>query len=138
MKMKRLVQWAIAVVLLGSITVEGNPFKVWNWTEPTTYENLVPIDAADNLTYILYCNDTPGQSGPPYDVAIALDDPGAPPSTEDMDPVVRGRAGTYFCVATTSSSLHGTESVYSNESNFIVTAGQLGFVPGPPTNLTLQ
>ena len=129
---------SIALLLLAALTVEGNPFKVWNWTEPTTYENAVPIDSADNLTYTLFCNDTPNVSGPPYDIAIALDDPGAPPSTEDMDPVVRGRAGTYYCVATASSSLHGTESVYSNESNFIVTSASLGLVPNPPTNLTLQ
>ena len=129
---------SIALILLGSITVEGNPFKVWDWTEPTTYENLIPIDVADNLTYTLYCNTTPNLSGPPYSIAIALDDPGAPPSTEDMDPLVQGRAGTYYCVATASSSLHGTESVYSNEANFIVTAAQLGNVPNPPTNLVLQ
>ena len=137
MNTKRLTQWAVAIILLGSLTVEGNPFKVFDWTPPTTYENSQPIPSSDNLTYTLYCNDTPGQSGPPYDVAIALDDPGAPPSTEDMDPVVQGRAGTYYCVATTTSSAYGTESVYSNESNFIVTAASLGNVPNPPTNLTL-
>ena len=133
-----LVKVAVASFLLGSLTVQGNPFKIWNWTVPATYENLQPIPVGDTLTYTLYCNDSPGESGPPYEVAIALDDPGAPPSTEDMDPIVQSRAGTYYCVSTARSSIHGTESVYSNEANFTVTPGSLGLVPNPPTNLTLQ
>ena len=138
MKMKRIVQWAVTFVLLGSITIEADPFQSWTWTEPTTYTNLAVIPSTDNLSYTLYCNDTPGETGEPYEVAIALDDPGAPPSIEDMAPVVNGQPGTYHCVATTFSSAFGTESVYSNEENFTVTASDLGFVPNPPTNLTLQ
>lgn len=134
----RRIRIVTALLLLASITIQANPFKLWDWTPPTTYENLETIPVTDNLSYTLHCNDTPGEQGPPYEVEVALDDPGAPPSNEDMAPVVQNRAGTYYCAATASSSLHGTTSGFSNEANFIVTAASLGYVPKPPTNLTLQ
>ena len=136
--MKRIIQIIVWAVLLGSLTIQADPFKIWDWTEPTLYENGNLIPASDTLTYTLYCNDTSGEQGPPYEIAIALDDPGAPPSQEDMAPVVRGRAGTYYCVATAASTAFGSESGYSNETNFTVTAASLGFVPRPPTNLSFQ
>lgn len=127
---------AIAVaLLLASLTIQADPYVVWNWVVPTQYENNNPIPSTDALTYTLYCNDQPEQAGPPYEVAIALDDPGAPPSVEDMAPVANGRVGTYHCAATARSTAYGTESVYSNEVNFTVTPDQLGFVPKAPTAL---
>jgi len=128
----------VALVLLASLTVSADPWKMWNWTEPSAYTNGNPIPGSDTLTYTLYCNDMPGEQGAPYEVLILLDDAGAPPSNEDMDIVVQGRPGTYYCAATARSSAFSTESEYSNESFFTVTAETLGFVPNPPLNLTLQ
>ncbi len=136
--MKRLWQIIVAALLLGSLTIHADPWKMWDWDEPTTYTNANPIPASDTLSYELLCNDIPGEQGPPYEVLIQLDDPGAPPSNEDMDIIVQGRPGTYYCVATATSSAFGTTSEYSTEANFIVTADSLGFVPNPPLNLTLQ
>ena len=135
--MNRLVKIS-ALLLLASITVQADPFKLWNWTPPALYENGNPIPVTDTLTYTLHCNDVPMQQGPPYEVQIALDGPGAPPSQEDMAPVVQGRAGTYYCVATSRSSSHGTESEFSNEANFTVTAASLGYVPQAIQDLSLQ
>lgn len=131
----RRIRIVTALLLLASITIQADPFKSWDWLPPTTYENGNPIPSTDVLAYTLHCNDTPMEQGPPYEVEIALDDPGAPPSVEDMAPVVQGRAGTYYCAATASSAAYGTTSGFSNEVNFIVTAGSLGYVPKPPTNL---
>ena len=136
--MKRTIKILVWAILLGSLTIQADPFKIWDWDEPTTYENGNLIPASDTLTYTLYCNDTSGEQGEPYEIAIALDDPGAPPSQEDMAPVVRGRAGTYYCVATAASSAFNTESAFSSEANFTVTAQSIGNVPRPPTNLTFQ
>jgi len=135
---KRFGQAVIALILLGSLTIQADPFKVWNWDEPTQYENNNPIPVSDTLVYELHCNNTPGEAGPPYDVIIALDDPGAPPSTEDMAAVVNGTPGTYYCAATATSTAINTTSGFSNEANFTVTPGDLGAVPKPPTNLILQ
>jgi len=126
------------ILLLASLTIQADPFHEWNWTNATNYENGQIIGADDTLTTTLYCDDTPNASGGPYNIAIALDDPGAPPSIEDMGPVVQGRPGTYECIARHTSSMYGTESGDSNPANFTVTVGDLGFVPRPPTNLTIQ
>ena len=137
--MKKLtVQLTVTAILLGSVTLHADPWKSWDWQEPVSYTNGNPIPSSDVLTYSLLCNDMPGEQGEPYEVLIALDDPGAPPSNEDMDIVVQSRPGTYYCVATTHSTAFGTTSEYSNESFFTVTADSLGFVPLPPLNLTLQ
>lgn len=136
--MKKFAKLLIAVILLGSLTIQADPFLTWDWDVPTNYANGSPIPASDILMYTLHCNETPGEQGAPYEIQIALDDPGAPPSIEDLAPVVQGRAGTYYCVSTALSSVHSTESGFSNEANFTVTSGDLGFVPTPPGNLRLQ
>ena len=136
--MRRTSKVVILIALLASITIQADPIIQWGWDNATNYENGQIIGVTEILTTTLYCSDTPGNSGGPYNIAVALDDPGAPPSIEDMAPVVQGQAGTYACVATHTSSLYGEESGYSNEANFTVTAGDLGFVPRPPQNLTLQ
>ena len=134
----KIIRWLTVTVLLGSLTIQAAPIITVNWDEPTTYLNGQPIDPADIVTYTLFCNDTSGEQGPPYEVAIALDDPGAPPSVEDLVGVVNGQAGTYWCAARASSSLYPDDSGFSVEANFTVTSGDLGFVLSPPTNLTLQ
>lgn len=136
--MKNFVRAIVTLLLLGSLTLYADPWKTWNWNNPTSYTNGNPIPGSDVLLTFLYCNDMPGEAGAPYEVMIQLDDPGAPPSNEDMDIVVQGRPGTYYCAATSYSPAFSTESEYSNEASFTVTADSLGFVPLPPMNLTLQ
>ena len=132
--MKRHLRIVVVLILLGSLTIQADPFKEWNWAEPTEYENNVPIPSGDDLTYTLYCGTT---EGGPYDAfSTNMDKP--PPQNIDMAPLVGNNPGTYYCVATARSSIYGTESGFSNEANFTVTSGDLGYVPRPPDNLTLQ
>ena len=132
--MKRTFQLLVAVLLLGSLTIQADPIKEWNWSAPTEYENNTAITSADILTYTLYCGTV---SGGPYDVFITnMDTP--PPQDIDMAPLVGNVPGTYYCVATARSTLYASESGYSNEANFTVTSGDLGYVPKPPDGLILQ
>ena len=133
MKMKRIVQWAVAIVMLGSITIEADPFKTWTWTDPTTFENGQPIPAGDLITRTLKCGTTVG--GPYPDETIFQSQ--TPPSVEDMAFVVGGIPGNYYCLSTVWSLLYMSESGPSNEVNFTVLPGALGFVPNPPV-LSLQ
>lgn len=131
--MKRGLQFLIAAILLGSLTIQADPFKSWNWTAPTQYENDIPIPADDDLSYTLKCGVS---AGGPYDRFEAmLKEP--PPDLQDMGLLVQNTPGTYYCVATARSSLHGTESANSNEVNFTVLPTDLGLTPKPPV-LSLQ
>ena len=126
--MKRKLQWTVAIILLGSLTLQADPFKTWNWTGPTEYENNLPIPAADILSYNLFCSRT---AGGPYDLYTTLLD-SSPPSVQDMGPLVANTPGDYYCVATATSLLHGLESEASNEVNFTVLPSDLGLRPKPP------
>lgn len=126
--MKRTLQWIVAIVLLGSLTIQADPIKTWNWTGPTQYENNTPIPAADALSFRLKCGSI---EGGPYDQYETLLD-ATPPSIQDMAPLIMNTPGTYYCVATATSSLHGLESGSSNEVNFTVLPGDLGLRPKPP------
>lgn len=126
--MKRLLQWTVALTLLGSLTIQADPFWEWAWVAPTQYENNTEIPASDALSYRLKCGVA---SGGPYDrFETALTSPS--PNTQDMGLLVQDTPGTYFCIATARSSLHGTESEPSNEVNFTVLPGDLGLKPKPP------
>lgn len=126
--MKRTLQWIAAIVLLGSLTIQADPVKTWNWTGPNEYENNMPIPAEDALSFRLKCGAT---LGGPYDqYETLLDD--SPPSIQDMGALVMNTPGTYYCVATAMSSLHGLESGPSNEVAFTVLPGDLGLRPKPP------
>lgn len=126
--MKRYIKWFVAIILLGSITIQADPFETWNWTDPTQYENNQPIPSGDIINTTLYCSNN---SGPPYE-ANQIFDMQTPPSIEDMAFIVAGVPGTYYCVATVSSLQYNTTSRFSNEKTFIVASGDLGFVPKPP------
>lgn len=130
--MKRL-RFAIVLLLLGSLTIQADPLKVWQWTAPTQYENGQNIPGGDLTNYTLHCG---MQAGGPYP-AIKTFVMQTPPSEEDMAFVVAGLPGTYYCVSTVSSVQHATTSGFSNEVNFTVAPGTLGFVPRPPI-LSLQ
>jgi hypothetical protein len=131
--MKRLLQWTAALVLLGSLTIQADPLEVWQWTAPTQYENGDIIPGGDLTNYTIHCG---MQQGGPYPATqvFAMQ---TSPSEEDMDFVVAGIPGVYYCVSTVSSINHLTTSGFSNEVNFIVLPGTLGFAPRPPI-LSLQ
>ncbi len=131
--MKRGIQIFVAFVLLGSLTIDAAPFKDWFWNDPTTYENGQQIPAGDLASRTLKCGST---LGGPYTMETLFVSQ-APPSNEDMAFVVNGIPGDYYCISTVWSLTYMAESQVSNEVNFTVAPGALGFVPNPPV-LTLQ
>lgn len=135
--MRQFTKWTIAIVLIGSLTIQADPFKTWDWDEPTEYINGEPIPITDRITYTLHCNTTPDEKGPPYDIEMSLSDSESPPSIQDMDAVVNGRIGTYYCASTATSTTFNVTSEFSNEVGFTVAALDLGFVPAPPLNLRI-
>lgn len=125
--MKRMLQWTVAIILLGSLTIQADPIKTWSWTAPTEYVNNNVIPSSDTLSYTLYCGTT---DGGPYDQFItAMNTP--PPQDMDMATLVT-QPGDYYCVLTATSSLYLEESDPSNQVNFSVLPGDLGFKPKPP------
>jgi len=130
--MKRLFQIFIASILLGSLTIQAEPFITWNWTPPTTYNNGQPIPASETLIYTLHC----GLDQQPRNIDIAITDPNAPPSNEDMVGIVQGVPGSYSCDISAFSTLQQSESTSSNVVNFTVTPTMLGLVPSAITDLT--
>ena len=129
---KRVCQAAIATLLLGSLTIQADPFRLFSWDNATTYENGQPIPIGD-LTTTAYCSAT---QGGPYDIPL-LPATDAEQMNWDLAPLVITGPGVYYCVTRHTSAQYGTESVDSNEVNFTVDAAELGFVPGPPTNFRL-
>ncbi len=126
--MKRTLQWTVAILLLGSLTISADPIKTWTWDGPTEYENNMPIPPEDVLSFNLKCGNI---QGGPYDQAEYLLD-AMPPSVQDMASLVMNTPGTYYCVATATSSLHSTESESSNEVAFTVLPSDLGLRPKAP------
>lgn len=123
----KILKLFILVLLLGSLTINAEPFKTWFWTGPDTYENGDPI-IGDPLEYKLYCGWA--KDGPyPYSAVLDIQ---APPALQDMAFAVLGMVGVFFCVETAKSSLYLTESPFSNEVSFTVTPASRGFVPLPP------
>lgn len=132
-KLMKTVRWSVALLLLGSLTIQADPFKEWNWTGPTQYENGTIIPPEENLLFTLKCGVT---AGGPYDrFETALEKP--PPHLEDMGLLVQNQPGDYYCISTARSSLWGTESDPSNEVNFTVLPSDLGLRPKPPV-LSIQ
>lgn len=129
----KAVKFLIATVLLGSLTIQADPFRSWAWTNPTQYENGANIPGGDITNVTLHCSNS---SGPPYEASQVFDMQ-VPPSLEDMVFIVAGLPGTYYCVATVASAQYSSTSGFSNEVNFTVLPGDLGFVPNPPV-LTIQ
>lgn len=131
--MKRLIKILILTVLVGSLTIQADPFKIWSWTDPTEYTNGQTIPAGDLTTRTLKCGTTTGGPYPNETVFISQ----SSPSNEDMAFAVGGIPGNYYCVSTVWSIQYLVESGNSNEQLFTVAPGALGFVPQPPV-LALQ
>ena len=129
----KILKIVIALTLLGSLTISADPLKTWSWTDPVRYENGQNIPTGDLITRTLKCGNT---SGGPYSSQTIFVSQSSP-SVEDMVFVVGGVPGTYYCVSTVWSLEFLSESGPSNEANFIVVPGALGFVPNPPV-LTLE
>lgn len=127
--MKRITQWFIAIILLGSITIQADPIITDTYVKATAYENGFPRESDDVFTEAFLCGPT---SGGPYLVEIAVTDPNAPPSVEDFAPCVTEGAGTYYRRGVTYSSKYGRSRLSDGERSFTVTAQDLGFVPNPP------
>jgi len=127
--MKRMLQWIVAIVLIGSLTIQANPFKTFDWVEPTEYENNLPIPEEDVLNINILCS---ANAGGPYTIEFGVVDELAPPTVLDVGSLVQNTPGTYYCVATAASVLHGTTSVHSNEVNFTVFPTDLGLTPKAP------
>lgn len=128
-KMKRAVQTLVALVLLGSLTIQADPMITDTYQKATTYENGFPRESDDVFTEGWMCGPT---SGGPYTVEIGVTDPNAPPSFEDFGPCVTEGAGTYYRRGFTDSSKYGRSRLSDGERSFIVTEQDLGFVPNPP------
>ena len=126
--MKRVLQWTVAAILFGSLTIQADPSKEWSWTGPTEYENGTVIPDSDDLSFRLRCGLSEGGPYDSFETLLAK----PPPSVADMGPLVANTPGTYYCIATATSSLYGTESAPSNEINFTVLPGDLGLRPRPP------
>lgn len=126
--MAKRLRMLCALVLLASITIQADPFQEWSWTGPNQYENGSAIPSTDNLIFTLKCGIA---QGGPYDrFEAVLQKP--PPDTLDMGLLVQGQPGSYFCVATATSTLYNAESDPSNEVNFTVLPSDLGLRPKPP------
>lgn len=133
---KYFIAWITGFVLsaLVAFVAIADPFKTFDWNPPLLYTNGNPIPSTDTLVYDIRCGAT---QGGPYDVIIGVTDPNAPPTLEDLGPLVQGQPGDYYCVAHAFSSAFSTWSEASNEANFTVTPGDLGFVPGAPENFQI-
>ena len=121
-------RFAAVVFLLGTLTIQADPFKTWSWTGPDQYENDMPIPTSDELSFNLLCGTN---SGGPYDLTEMLIDTPSP-SIQDMGSLVMDSPGTYYCVLTATSSAWNLTSDYSNEVNFTVLPTDLGLRPKPP------
>lgn len=132
--MPRIVKILVAAVLLGSLTIQADPFKMWNWTPSTEYMDGTPIPSTDIQSWTLHCSNMPGS---PYEVDIAITGISAPPSEEDMWPIVQGMPGDYVCILTQHSRDWDSDSPGSNEIPFLVTPDQVGKVPAAITDLRI-
>lgn len=150
--MKRFIQLVVAAVLLGSLTIQADPFRTWSWDDPVAYDNNGPIPAGDLTARTLHCGNNPGDPSIP-DGSAAFGHVGAcadryetstvfvmqtSPSKEDMAFVVAGQPGTYYCASSVGSVEKGLRSGCSTEVNFIVAALELKVAPLPPANLQVR
>lgn len=132
--MKKVVAALTLLVMTFATVASAEPLGSFNAQAPTAYVNGNAIPVTDTLTYKVYCGLTPG--GPYSHSFDALNlDAG---TTIDVAACVQGEPGTYYFVATATSSTYGTESAFSNEATRTWTAQELGLVPNAPVLFTIQ
>lgn len=128
---------AMAVVLLaglGPTLAFAAPISNFSWSAPTQYVDSTTIPPTDILGYKIYCGANTGGPYPYiYDVGSTVE-----AATQDVGTCVQGVPGTYYFVATATSTDYNAESAYSNEATRTYTAADLGKVPLPPTLLSVQ
>ena len=73
-----------------------------------------------------------------YDFVYDAPDLTTAGASVDVQTCVQGTPGTYYFVATATSTLYATESVFSNEATRFYTANDLGNVPNAPVLFTVQ
>lgn len=128
MKLRAIVLLALFIagpVLATDATVSA--------TAPTQYVDGTMIPATDTMTYKIYCGSDSGVhpfvfDAPNLDVGTTI----------DITACVAGSPGTYWFVATATSTVHVTESGDSNEISRVYTASDLGKTPLAPTLFTIQ
>jgi len=124
----------ILTLLIFTGIVQAAPNSTFTATAPTQYESGEVIPATDTLTYTVYCGD---KAGGPYlssfpNVLLIAG------TVIDVALCVNGVPGTYFFVATATSTVFASESLFSNEVIRTYSAAELGRVPNAPTLFTVQ
>jgi hypothetical protein len=114
--MKRIL--FLSTLMLFVLTSTAAPFAQFTWDAPTH---------TDTLSYTIYCSNI---AGGPYNVSW---DVGTGTSVNSLDlwDCVK-EAGTYYFVATVTSSALGTTSTFSNEVSRSYSANQIFKKPMPP------
>lgn len=130
--MKKVIFAVLASLLV--VVASAEPIATFTAQAPTTYENGNAIAADDTLSYTVYCGLA---AGGPYSYSFPA--PNLTVGTQvDVSACVQGEPGTYYFVATASSSKYGETSAYSNEATRTWSAAEMGLVPNAPTLFTIQ
>ena len=132
---KRKLGLGALLLLALPLGVFSAPNTNFSWTAPTNYEDGSIIDTtSDPLSYTVYCGTA---QGGPYNITF---DAGVNVETNTIDvgACVNGIPGTYYFVATATSSSFNTESNFSNETSRTYTAVDLGKVPNAPILISVQ
>lgn len=127
-------KFLVLTLLVLSAAAYAIPDSTFNATPPTQYVDGNPIPGTDVLTYTVFCS---SNQGGPYNFSYPANSI-ATGEVIDISTCVQGVPGTYYFVATATSTDFGSESQFSNESTRTYTANELGKVPNAPTLLTIQ
>lgn len=124
-----LALWATLI----AVPVWAAPDATLSATAPTQYVDGTMIPATDTLTYKVYCGSVQG------DYPFVFDVPNLDVGTTiDISACVQGTPGTFYFTATATSTVHSTESDYSNETTRFFSSADLGKTPLAPTLFTVQ
>lgn len=107
------------------------PITTFSLTPPDQYTDGTTIPPEDTLTYKVYCSDTPGGPYAPIEETTTLTS-----FALDTASCVT-QEGTYYFVATATSSVSGLESDYSGETTKTYTASDVNPTPPKPGNIIL-
>lgn len=124
-----VVLWAV----LMAAPAWAAPNATLTATAPTQYVDGTMIPVTDTLTYKVYCGSSVGNH------PFVFDAPNLDAGTViDISACVQGAPGTYYFVATATSTVYASESAVSNEATRSYTAVDLGKTPLAPTLFTIQ